>query len=141
MMKKDTSKIIEELQLCANFSTFYDKNKEHMVHDTLSQLLNQLIQEKKLKKSEVIKRSELSEVYSYQIFSGLRIPDRSKLLCLALGMSLDLNETQALLKSAGYPPLYAKRPFDSIILYGICQKMSIAQINDLLFGHDLETLG
>ena len=83
----------------------------------------------------------MSEVYAYQIFSGLRVPERKKLLCLAIGMSLNLDETQTLLKCAGYSQLYVKLPFDSIIIYGICKKFSVVQINELLFEYELETLG
>lgn len=140
-MQKDTSKIVEELGLCADFNTFYSENKNYMVSSTLSEMLDRIMQEKKLKKSQVIKNAELSEVYAYQIFSGLRVPERKKLLCLAVGMSLNLEETQTLLKCAGYSPLYVKLPFDSIILYGLCKNLSVVQINELLFEYGLETLG
>ena len=140
-MQKDTSKIVEELGLCDDFKTFYNENKEYMVSATLSQMLNDLIKEKGLKKSDVIRKSELSEVYSYQIFSGLRVPERKKLLCLAVGMGLNLDEVQTLLKCAGYSPLYVKISFDSIVIYGICKQLSIVEINELLFEYDLETLG
>ncbi len=140
-MKKDTSKIVEELQLCPDFSTFYQENKEYMVSESLAELLARLLAEKGLRKAEVIRRAELSEVYAYQIFSGLRVPDRKKLLCLAVGMSPTLDEVQTLLKCAGYSPLYVKLPFDSILLYGICKKLSVVEINELLFRYGLETLG
>ena len=140
-MGKDTSKIMEELGICSNFNTFYNENKDYMITDSLSELLQALQVKKGLKKSQIIKNSELSEVYAYQIFSGLRIPERNKLLCLAIGMSLNLDEVQTLLKCAGYSPLYVKLPFDSIIIYGICKNLSIIDINELLFEYDLETLG
>lgn len=140
-MKKDTSKIVEELGLCPDFNTFYDENQEHMITSTLSELLNKLIVDKGLKKSQVIKNAEISEVYAYQIFSGLRVPERKKLLCLAIGMTLNLDEVQTLLKCAGYSQLYVKLPFDSVILYGICKKLSVIEINELLFEYDLDTLG
>ena len=138
---KDTSKIIEELKLCNDFKSFYNKNINSITQHSLSELLTILITQKNLKKSIVIKNSELSEVYAYQIFSGLRVPDRKKLLCLAIGMELNLDETQTLLKCAGYSPLYVKLPFDSIIIYGICKKFSVIEINELLFNYNLETLG
>ncbi len=80
-------------------------------------------------------------MYAYQIFSGLRVPERKKLLCLAIGMTLNIEETQTLLKAAGYPPLYVKIPFDSIILYGLCRRLTIAETNDLLFENGIEMLG
>lgn len=140
-MMKDTSKIVEELSICPDFKTFYNENSNYMVKEDLSSLLQQLMTKYALKKSQVIRTAEISEVYAYQIFSGLRIPERKKLLCLAIGMSLNLEEVQTLLKCAGYSPLYVKLPFDSIILYGICKKLSVVKINELLFEYDLETLG
>ena len=140
-MEKDTSKIVEELKLCPDFTTFYSENKAYMVSESLAELLARLLTEKGLRKAEVIRRAELSEVYAYQIFSGLRVPDRKKLLCLAVGMGLTLDEMQTLLKCAGYSPLYVKLPFDSIVLYGVCKKLSVVEINELLFAYGLETLG
>lgn len=140
-MNKDTSKILEELNLCSDFSTFYDKNKQYMVSEKLPQMLDRIIKEKNLKKSQVIKHSEIAEVYAYQIFSGLRKPERKKLLSLTIAMKLDLDETQTILKCAGYNTLYAKIPFDSIVIYGINKKMSVIEINNLLFNNNLETLG
>lgn len=140
-MKKDTSKIVEELGLCPDFNTFYRENKEYMINATLSELLGQLLASKGLKKAQVIKKAELSEVYGYQIFSGIRVPERNKLLCLAVGMGLNIDETQQLLKCAGYPQLYVKLPFDSVVLFGLCKAMSVVQINELLYEHGLETLG
>ena len=140
-MTKNTEKIVEELGLCPDFTTFYRENKEYMITDSLSEMLSHLLEEKGLEKSQVIRAAEMSEVYAYQIFSGLRVPERKKLLCIAIAMELSLDEVQTLLKCAGYPALYVKLPFDSIVLYGICKKLSVVQINELLFDYELETLG
>ena len=140
-MQKDTSEIVKELGLFPDFQTFYDENKEYMVTGDLAQLLAELLHIKGLKKSQVIRSAELSEIYGYQIFSGVRVPERRKLLCLAVGMELNIEQTQNLLKCAGYAPLYVKRPADSVVLYGLCKGLSVLQINELLYKYDLETLG
>lgn len=140
-MQKDTSEIGKALGLCPDFQTFYKENKEYMVSTDLAQLLAELLERKGLKKSQVIKGAEFSEVYGYQIFSGVRVPERKKLLCLAVSMKLNIEETQQLLKCGGYPPLYVKKPFDSVVLYGLCKELSIIEINELLYKHELETLG
>lgn len=140
-MKKDTSEIVKELGLCSDFKTFYDENKVYMISVSLSEMLETLLSQKGLKKSQVIKQAEMSEVYAYQIFSGLRVPERNKLLCLAVAMGLKLDEVQALLKCAGYSQLYVKLPFDSIVIYGICKQLSVVEINELLYEYGLETLG
>lgn len=140
-MQKDTSKIVEELGLCPDFTIFYNENKQYLIKATLSEMLEQLLEQKGLKKSAVIRAAEMSEVYGYQIFSGLRIPERNKLLCLAIAMKLNIDEMQNLLKTAGYSPLYVKLPFDSIVLYGVCKGMSVVEINELLYEYGLDTLG
>ena len=132
---------MRELRNCPDFRTFYCENKEYMITESLSELLNRLMIEKGLKKATVIRASELSEVYGYQIFSGLRIPERKKLLCLAVGMRLNIDEVQTLLQSAGYSPLYVKIPFDSMVLFGICKGFSVMEINELLFEYGQEILG
>ena len=140
-MAKDTAKIVEELGVCPDFKTFYSENSDYMIKEDLSELLDKLMKKYDLKKSQVIRAAEMSEVYAYQIFSGLRVPERKKLLCIAIGMTLNLDEVQALLKCAGYSQLYVKLPFDSIVLYGICKNLSVVEINELLFEYGLETLG
>ena len=140
-MHKDTSEIVKELGLCPDFQTFYSENKEYMVRADLSELLGELMDRKGLQKTDVIKNAEMSEVYVYQILSGIRVPERKKLLCVAVAMGLDIDEVQQLLKSAGYPQLYVKKPFDSIVLYGFCKRLSVIEINELLYKYELETLG
>ena len=138
---KDTAELIAQLQLSADFRSFYQENKEFMTDKTLAQLLEQLLQETGMSKAKAIKNAEMSEVYGYHIFSGSRIPERGKVLALAIGMGLGIEKIQQLLKTAGYSALYVKRPFDSVVLYGIFHKMSVAQINELLYDYGMETLG
>lgn len=140
-MQKDTSEIVKQLQLSPDFQCFYQENKEYMVDKTLAQLLNQLLQQTGISKAKAIKDAEMSEIYAYHIFAGTRIPERGKVLALAIGMGLNLDQIQQLLKTANYSTLYVKRPFDSVVLYGIMNHMSVAQINELLYDYGMETLG
>lgn len=133
--------MLEELKACNEFEKFYDENKEYTVDLTLAQYIERLIKEKGLSKAEVIKNAEMSEVYAYQIMSGLRIPDRKKLLCLAFGMKLNLEETQQLLKCTGYAQLYVKNTFDCIVIYGLCNGFTVPDVNEKLYDFGLETLG
>lgn len=140
-MKKDSAKLLEELKCCSDFTSFYKENEDNIVKEALSELLKELLDKHNLKKAEVIRASELSEDYAYQIFSGLRVPERKKLLSLAIGMQLNLEEIQNLLKAAGYAQLYVKNTFDCILFYGICKALSVSEINYLLFDYGMETLG
>ena len=64
---KNTTKIVKELGLCEDFKTFYDENRDYMIEKSLSELLNSLIEEKNLKKSHIVKNSEISEVYALRL--------------------------------------------------------------------------
>ena len=48
-MAKDTAKIVEELNICPDFKTFYDENKKYMVGEKLSTLLGELLKKYDLK--------------------------------------------------------------------------------------------
>ena len=141
MMEKNTARILEELKMCEEFKTFYNENDEHMIKESLADMLNAVIIRKGLKKVDLIANSEISEVYVYQILSGRRLPERNKLICLILEMHIEIDEVQKILRCAGYSPLYAKIPFDSIILYAICKKLSVVETNALLFENLGQTLG
>lgn len=140
-MIKDTSEMLKELEACSNFEEFLEENNATMVKKALSESLEELLKKHNIKKSEAVKRSEINEIYAYQIFAGSRIPERAKLLCIAIGLGLTLQEVQNLLKTSGYAPLYVKIPFDCIIAFGIHKKLSLMKINSLLYENELETLG
>lgn len=140
-MQKDTSKMLEELKNCNEFERFYDENKKYTADFTLAEYIEMLLKEKNLSKATVIKDAEMCEVYAYQIMSGLRIPNRKKLLCLAFGMKLNLEETQKMLKCTGYAPLYVKNTFDCIVTYGLCNGFTVPDVNEKLYDFGLETLG
>ena len=141
-MKKDTSKLLEELNTFSSFKDFFNENKSDLGATLISDYLETLITRKGLSKSKIIEKAEMSEVYAYQIISGIKKnPKREKIICLAFGMGLTLEETQEMLKKTGYAPLYAKNEFDVVIMYGICKKMSIIEVNNLLFEYGQETLG
>ena len=140
-MAKDTSRMEEELKSCSDFKKFYSENRENFTDKALPEYLSELIEERGITRAEAIKRSELSEIYAYQIFSGVRRPSRNKLLALTVGIGLDFDRTQRLLLAAGYPELYVKNGFDCVVAYGICKGFSVMQINDLLWECGEETLG
>lgn len=140
-MKKDTSEMLRELQNCSDFNNYYSENSALIVRTTLSRYLESLLSVHGIKKSDAIKKSELNEIYAYQIFSGVRVPERKKLLSLAVGMRLTLDEVQNLLKCASYAQLYVKNTFDCIVIFGICKGLTVPEINEILYEYGMETLG
>lgn len=138
---KNTDDLLKELKQADNIDDFLTNNKDNFTDVSLSEYLTALLKEKGLTKSEVIKKSELSDIYAYQIFSGVKQPTRDKVLCIAFGMGLNVTETQQLLKSCGLPFLYAKHKRDSIILFALDRKLSVVETNELLYNSEENTLG
>ena len=140
MLTKSTDELMNELLKANNIGEYLKENSQYMVSDELSTYLNNIIAKKGLVKSEVIKKTEFSEVMGYQIFSGTRLPSRDSLICICVAMDMTIDETQAILKIAGFAALYPKAKRDSIIIKGVSEKKTVAQINEELYNCEEKTL-
>lgn len=140
-MQKSTTELLNELKNFDSFKEYEKINKNSMINKTLSQYLCDLLEEKHLKKSDVIRKGELNESYAYQMFSGVKsTPSKDKLICLSIGMDLSVDETNSLLKLAGLSPLYPRIKRDSIIIINMNSKKSVVEINEELYNEGEETL-
>ena len=118
-----------------------------MLKKPTDDLMNELLKANNIKeylkglvKSEVIKKTEFSEVMGYQILSGTRRPSRDSLICICNAMELSLDETQSLLKIAGFSALYPKIKRDSIIILGFNEGKPVNKINEALYESGEKTL-
>ncbi len=109
-MKKSTDEMLDEIKNTQSIDDYLAANSENIGGKKISEMLENILAEKWLVKSEIIARSEISQVYAYQIFSGVKeAPKRDKILALLIAMGLELDEVQSFLKLSGYPFLYAKK--------------------------------
>ena len=100
-----------------------------MVANPVCEYLVAIVEEKGLQKADVIRKSNIQTNYAYQIFSGLKIPSRDKLIALCFGLELGLSEAQTLLKYAGYAQLYPRIKRDSIIIKALEKHMDVIDCN------------
>ncbi|MDD7602578.1 MAG: XRE family transcriptional regulator [Firmicutes bacterium] len=135
MPRKSTANLENELRSCDSLDTFLQENRDELSTDSLTVQLQTLIASKRMTKTDVVKASNLNEVYAYQILSGARRPSRDKLLCLCFAMKATLEETQFLLREGRFPPLYVRDQRDSIILYALAHGYTILQLNSDLYDH------
>ena len=101
--------------------------------------INEILLEKDLEKSDIIRDAQIPRTYAYQIFQGSKQAGRDKILQLAIAMKLNLEETNRLLTVAHNNHLYAKQQRDAILIFGISKQYSLMEINELLdeFHHEL----
>ncbi|GFI17352.1 MAG: XRE family transcriptional regulator [Lachnospiraceae bacterium] len=138
---KTTEQLNHEIKEAGNIQDFLVSNQNNILTTSLSEHLRTLLFERNLQKKDIIHNSLLDRVYVYQIFAGRKFPSRNKLIALAFGMRLSVEETQKLLKISGNRELYARDERDAIILFALHHNMTISDANELLYEHELKLLG
>ena len=138
--EKATDDLKQELMNASDLNSFLNANTDLIQNEDIQEKLNELFIKSTLSKAELARRSGISEVYLHQLFSGRRKPSRDRLICLAIGLEISIEETQELLRHCGQAELYARSKRDAVIIYGISHKMNLPEINDELFKNSLDTL-
>lgn len=131
-MDKSTDELMKILRSKPDADNFLKENENELIHYSLPELLQQYLTSKNLKKSDVIRDSYLDRTYAYQIFDGKHKPSRDKLLCLAFGLHLTVDETQRLLNTAQVSRLYPRIKRDILIITCLEKKIKIIACNDML---------
>ncbi len=131
-MKKTTAELLKALEKNNNINHYFAANSDDFINITLSAYLNQLLAEKDINKAKAIEKSNLNNIYAYEIFSGKKNPSRNKLLQLIFGMELDLITAQRLLRTAGVSELYPRNKRDSIIIFAINNKLNLLECEEML---------
>lgn len=140
-MGKSTEELIEILKSKRTYEEFFTQEVDELYFSDIAQYLEMLLKEKGLKKSDVIKGSNLDKNYAYQIFNGNKTnPSRNKILMIAFGMRLNLSETRKLLKIAKLSDLYPRDVRDSIIIFCLEKGKSLIEVNENLLDFSLEIL-
>ena len=109
--------------------------------EPFSATLMKFIDESGMKDSQVYKRAGIDR----RTFSKIRNPDyrptKRTVLALAIGLELNLDKTEELLKCAGYA-FSQSRKFDVIVQFFITNKRyDIMEINEVLYDYDQALLG
>ena len=138
-MSISTTELLNQLTKADDVKQFIDKYKSEFLALTCTEFLNELLVKNDLSLSAVVKRSGQSD-YVYKVFRGERKPSRDIMISIAVGMCLTLNEAQLLLRIAKLAALDPRDKRDSVIIYGINERLDAAEINDLLYELNEATL-
>ena len=133
MQEKDTKYLETELKQAKNVEEFLCDNGQILNAKTVPEFLNDLLIKYNVEKADVVHRSGLSGTYAYQIFDGKKSAGREKLIQLAFGFPLSLEETQHLLRFGGHAELYVKKRREAFLMYALEKGYSIDQTHALLY--------
>jgi len=131
MFDKDTDQLFHELKIQSDVENFIANNQDEFTKP-LHEYLNQLLQDKNLSKSEIIQNLNFDKKHAYHIFNGTKKPSRKKLLAIARALHLDFDDTQYLLRYAGFGSLYPRDPYDAVIIYAIEHDLTLAETDRYL---------
>lgn len=140
MKEKTTGDLRSELMSTSDIDSYLSENQPYFSEESISELLMEMYRKRSISKAALARKAGMSEVYLHQVFSGRRNPSRDRLICLCIGLEASLEETQQVLKLAGYAQLYPKSRRDAIILYGLIHRTELSDINDKLFSENEKTL-
>jgi len=118
----------------------FPDNWEEFLDNDIRNFFDELIEHKGHRRSEVIRKANISRSYGYQIMEGRRIGKRDYYLSIALAMSLDLKTTQRMLaitQSGGLHPLIKR---DAAVIFAINHGYSIEKTYDFMCELELPPL-
>lgn len=107
---------------------------------SLKAWLNDALSTRELDRSTVIRRSRLNQTFAYQIFAGARRPSRDKLIQLAFGIGLGVEEASELLERGGASALRATCSRDVVIAFCLEHGLDVDACDDMLWDQHEQTL-
>ncbi len=138
-MNIDTKELLNNLCMAEDIKAFIEDYGEEFLNISFPELLNQMSVQKGMNVAEVAKKSRQGD-YVYKVFRGERTPSRDIVLAISVGMGLSLKETQLLLRVAKMAALDPRDKRDSILIYGLKEKLGVDRLNDLLYEIKEKTL-
>jgi hypothetical protein len=136
-----TQHLLNELKAAPDLDSFVENNKESFLRRSISEHFDRLLKKYGVNKNEAIERADIERGYGHQILRGARDAKRDKYIRMAIGIGLDLEDTQRLLTVAKQGVLYPKVLRDAALIFCINGKYDLMTTQTLLYDYGLQTLG
>lgn len=138
-LKKSTEELLNLIQKASDIEYYIKENESEMLSLSLDVYLSKLLEEKNLKIADVMAKSEQGD-YIYKVFKNQRKASRDILISIAIGMELDINQAQKLLRISKNARLDPREKRDSVIIYAITNNISVCELNEILYDIGERTL-
>jgi hypothetical protein len=128
-----TSALLRRLFNTTDLEKFMERNAAEMEIPAFHIYITNICKSTGQVPEQVIKQAGIERTYGHQLFNGTRKPSRDKVIQLAFGFKMDLDDTQKLLKIAQKSPLYPKLKRDAAILFCINHHKDISETQSVLY--------
>lgn len=137
-----TKDLMAKLASCDNNSALdeYVDSIEGKYQTNLSQYIKEILERKNMSIADLHRTSLIDRNYIYQIMDGSKKPGRDKIVAIAIGAGMSLEECQQALEISKEGILYPKSRRDSVIIYAINNRLSIMDLNSLLEKYNVPVL-
>lgn len=136
-----TGTLLKRLFRTSSFDRFLRRHGGDLHTTELCDHLSSLCAARGESHERVIRRAGLDRVYGHQIFCGMRQPSRDKVIQLAIGFQMNVEEAQELLRTARKSPLYPRVARDAALLYCLHHKKRFEDVQLLLEANGMPVLG
>ena len=140
IIEDDGALYYESLSRSHKYSKSLEESLKKIHKYSFAGYLQQLINKKGMKNSEVYATANITKQYFSKLINGKVNPSKEKVIALAIGLHLNMDETKDILKIAGY----AFSPFsqtDTVVKYFINNKdYNVIKLDILLYDFGLDPI-
>lgn len=140
-MSKTTTQILEGLLMTSeSIEDYLQKHQDDCRIQPFHYELRRLLHQNDVEANALYRLVDLDQSFCYQLLSGKRKPSRDTVCRISIAIRLDMGTANALLKTAGHQPFYARNPRDATIMHGLVKGLSLTEVNDKLWTLELPIL-
>ncbi len=141
MKEKNTEELLNSIKKAKSVDSFLKANAKEISTKTAKEYLAEMLDKYSVTKAEVLRQSNISTGYGYQIFDGSRRADREILIRLSFGFPMTDKEINELLRLENYKALDPRSPRDIMVLFALNNNLSVVDLDSMLYEKNEKALG
>lgn len=96
-------------------------------------LIDELLKERNMKRSDLILHLNFERTYGYQILNGTRIPTKKQIILIGLYLGITVEQMQQLLKICGRECLYVRNIEDAKVVFALEHHYTYEQAMNFIY--------
>lgn len=96
-------------------------------------LIDELLKERNIKRSDLILHLNFERTYGYQILNGTRVPTKKQIILIGLYLGITVEQMQQLLKICGRECLYVRNVEDAKVVFALEHHYTYEQAMNFIY--------